>query len=125
MEIKTLTWDSNYFDLNVVEISKLDDISYSPSKIITQLLDHNVDLAYCKSPEIIENTENSQYQFQYLLKRIPLFQEMKENPPFHPKISLYNQDDVVDENLIKLAQITGRVGRFGIPSLKTEPETTP
>lgn len=113
MEIKTLTWDSNYFGLNVVEISKLNDILYSPSKIISKLSDHNVDLAYCKSPKIIENTQNAQYHFQYVLKRLPLFQEIKENAPFHPKVSEYKKKGEVDRNLIKLAQLTGRVGRFG------------
>lgn len=112
-EIKILKWDSEFFHFPVAEIPKGSISSKKEwEKVRTELREFNVKLAYYRTDNAIESFPEGEYDFQFILKKLPLVKKVDKNAVLHPKVSLYKKD-YPERNLIELAQLAGRMGRFG------------
>lgn len=120
MKINKLKWDSEFFGFQVAEIMGEEKDENLLLNIKNKLSSENIDLAYYRSDRILPENSDDNFYFQYVLKRLPLYKEVKIHNLFHPNISVYSQD-TVDPDLIRLAQLAGRMGRFGRdPNITTQ-----
>jgi hypothetical protein len=112
-EFKILDWDSNFFDFPVAEIENniLNNCNYL--KIFDELLAENIQLAYYSSKiPFVGRIDNLMYDIFPIIKRIPIIKQLNNASKINPKISLYTEE-YPEEDLIKLAQLAGKQGRFG------------
>ncbi len=110
---KILNWDTQFFDFNVVEIKKDVLSNFDIKEVLGDLVKNQVKLGYYTSSiPLKKDVKSDLYDIKFIIKRIPLEKKILINPPFHENIELYNED-YVDKELIRLAQLAGRQGRFG------------
>ncbi len=110
-----LSWDSDFFGFNVCEILVGSFEKYNSNFILNDLLDSNIKLAYHTSnlplePKILSNNK---YEVVEVIRKVPILKKLSKSSPVNPKISLFNES-FPTEDLIKLAQLAGRQGRFGM-----------
>lgn len=110
---KDLNWDTQFFKFKVVEIMKDVLSNFDIEVVLSDLVKNQIKLGYYTSSfPLKKDLKNNFYDINFIMKRIPLEKKMLINPPLHENIELYSEDNV-DEELIKLAQLAGRQGRFG------------
>tara|TARA_R100000935_G_C2810448_1_gene154723 strand:+ start:601 stop:1311 length:711 start_codon:yes stop_codon:yes gene_type:complete len=114
-DFEILKWDSEFFDLKVVKVGN-NFLSNDLKLKLKFLYEKNADLIYYTSTvEKIENFENQYYDISLVSTRVPLIKKINKITEIHPNISLYDKLSP-DENLISLAHLAGRQGRFGMDS---------
>lgn len=109
---KILNWDTQFFDFKVVEIKKDIFTDCNMKEVLEDLADDQVKLGYYTSSNFLKDVKSDVYEIKFIIKRIPLEKKILTHKPFHDHIELYEEVHV-DENLIRLAQLAGRQGRFG------------
>lgn len=112
-EFKILEWDSNFFDFSVAQIKNNILTNSNYLKVLDELYAENIQLAYYSSKiPFVEQIDNLLYDFFPIFKRIPIIKQLNKASKIHEKISLYTKD-FPEGDLIKLAQLAGKQGRFG------------
>ncbi len=108
-----LKWDSEFFDLKVVKVDN-NDLAVDPIMKLKFLYEENADLIYytAKDEDLVK-FENQYYDISLVSTRVPIIKKITSLTEIHPNISLYDKLSP-DENLISLAQLAGRQGRFGM-----------
>lgn len=110
---KILDWDSNFFDFPVAKIENnvLTDNNYL--KLLDELFEENIQLAYCSSKfPFVDQIDNLLYDIFPIITNIPIVKQLNKASKINSKISLYTEE-YPDEDLIRLAQLAGKQGRFG------------
>lgn len=114
-DFEILKWDSEFFHLKVVKVQN-DYLSVDPILKLKFFYEENFDLMYYTSKEEnIQNFENQYYDISLVSTRVPLIKKINNITEIHPNISLYDKLPP-DENLISLAHLAGKQGRFGMDS---------
>lgn len=112
-EFKTLDWDSNFFNFPVARIENNILSKDNYLKILDGLYAENIQLAYYFSKiPFLENAGNSLYDICPIFKKIPIIKPIREVSKLNCNISLYTEE-YPEEDLIILAQLAGKQGRFG------------
>ncbi len=112
-DFRILDWDSQFFGFNVAQVKK--DLlleNFDPNKLFSALKDQKITLAYSTNTSELENVSQDLYEMKYIVKRIALEKKVENVFPIHENISLYEKG-AVDPQLVELAQLAGRQGRFG------------
>lgn len=110
---KILDWDSNFFDFAVAKIENniLTDNNYI--KLLEELFEEDIQLAYYSSKiPFVNQIDNLLYDIFPIIKSIPIVKQLNKASKINNKISLYTEE-YPEEDLIRLAQLAGKQGRFG------------
>ena len=112
-KFELLEWDSNFFGFKVAKIGK-DFLIERPYDLLWSLYKENVELVYYTStiPASEELLTNDWYSIQLVSERVPILKEMTNKTEIHEKISSF-QGSEPTEDLVTLALLAGRKGRFG------------
>lgn len=111
--IKILKWDTEFFRFPTAEVRKGSISSEKEwEEVRKELSAFNVKLAYYRTDKEIKNIPKGEYDFRFILRRLPLVKKVDKNANLHSKVSLYEKE-YPENSLIKLAQLAGRMGRFG------------
>jgi dTDP-4-amino-4,6-dideoxy-D-galactose acyltransferase len=107
-----LEWDSNFYGMNVARLVD-NSLNHRGVHLLKVLYNNDVDLAYYSSHQELTQDlmDNSLYQIISVVKRIPLIKTASGVYDIHQNISTYEKD-YPEPELIKLAQLAGRQGRF-------------
>jgi len=112
-EFKILEWDSSFFDFHVAKIEDNILTNNNYLKILDELFAENIQLAYYSSRiPFVEQIDNLLYDIFPIIKRIPIIKQLNKASKINNKISLY-AEEYPEEDLIQLAQLAGKQGRFG------------
>jgi hypothetical protein len=112
-DFKILEWDSNFFDFPIAKIEDNILTNNNYLKILDELFTENIQLAYYSSKiPFVEQIDNLLYDIFPIIKRIPIIKHLNNASKINNKISLYTEE-YPEEDLIKLAQLAGKQGRFG------------
>jgi len=111
---KILEWDSDFFGYKVAKISKNFISEKNYVGFMQALKDSGVEFAeYTSEVELSsEITDNPYYLLKLVVSRVPIIKKMENIYNFHKNIELYDKD-YPEKELIELAQLAGRLGRFG------------
>lgn len=108
-----LEWDSNFFQFPVVKLQD-NSLLHSMEKKLQYLYRREVELGYYTSTTAIPEKQifNRYYNIELVSTRIPIIKEMVNKTAIHENISIFEGAEP-PEDLIALALLAGRNGRFG------------
>ncbi|PRX43521.1 GNAT family N-acetyltransferase [Salegentibacter salegens] len=109
---KIQEWDTNFFGFKVAKT----EMDYLWSNSITKLeglFNEDIELVIFNSTKPdFEKLSNKYYDIVKVYNRIPIIKEVKTLTKNHPNISSY-RDELPSPELIKLAKLAAKEGRFG------------
>ena len=112
-KFEKLDWDTDFFGFKVVKIED-NCLNEDPQEFFKELYLGDVHLAYYTSTKSFsaEVIDNQYYHIELVSKRVPILKEMTNKTEIHKNISFYNEP-APSEDLVSLALLAGRQGRFG------------
>lgn len=112
MEIEKLDWDTGFFGFNVARI-KNDSLWQDTNLKLENIFKQNVELGvFTSSKPGFEKFDNKYYNITNVYNRVPIIKEVKLITPVHQNISSYSEKFPC-KDLIELAKLAGKEGRFG------------
>jgi dTDP-4-amino-4,6-dideoxy-D-galactose acyltransferase len=112
-KFKILDWDTAFYGVCVAEIEKNILNGHQGVNNLEIIHENNIDLAYYSSnmPLSREFDNNNYYHITLVVRRIPLIKKAQILYKIHEKIEFY-KEEYPELELIELAQLAGREGRF-------------
>lgn len=112
-------WDTHFFGFKVVK-TDIDSLWSNSIAKLEQLFNEEIELIVFNSTKPdFENFNNRFYEIVKVYKRIPIVKEVKTLTKNHPNIYSY-KDELPSKELIALAKLAGKDGRFGRDSRFSE-----
>lgn len=119
MEVEKLNWDTDFFGFNVAKIA-MDYLLRDTKPKLKKMFDEDITLGVYNSlkPDF-QKFESEYYDIVNVYNRIPIIKEVKLLTTTHQNISSYQEDSPSFE-LIELAKLAGKEGRFARDSRFSE-----